>query len=83
MCSLELLSAAGFVNYFGRSMDVDNVTVSPVLLRKGETWLSLYGMGNIRDERLHRAFEKGKVKVLRPSVDTEKWFNLFVIHQNR
>jgi double-strand break repair protein MRE11 len=45
-------------------------------------------MGSVRDERLHRAFLSGKVKLLRPDnlpgvATREEWFNLFVMHQNR
>ena len=39
-------------------------------------------MSNVRDERLHRLFRDGGVKFQRPNIQTEDWFNLFVIHQN-
>jgi len=31
--------------------------IEPVLLKKGTTKLALYGLGNVRDERLARAFQ--------------------------
>lgn len=37
-CSLDLMSVAGFVNYFGKCSDVDNITVSPILVNSN-TWL--------------------------------------------
>ena len=37
----------------------------------------------MKDERLHRLFRSGKVRMLRPEEDTEDWFNLLVLHQNR
>lgn len=83
MCALDLLSISGLCNYFGRAKQIDDVTISPLLLRKGNTRLALYGLGNIRDERLYRTFVRRKVKVLRPCEDTDEWFNLMVIHQNR
>lgn len=44
----------------------------------------MYGLGFIREERLARAFqEPGQVKWLRPEEDRGKWFNIFVLHQNR
>ncbi|KAF0298650.1 Double-strand break repair protein mus-23 [Amphibalanus amphitrite] len=58
--ALELLSVAGLINYFGRCTDLREVQLSPVLLQKGRTRLALYGLGNIRDERLHRIFTGGK-----------------------
>ncbi|XP_013792884.2 double-strand break repair protein MRE11-like [Limulus polyphemus] len=83
LCSLDLLSVSGLINYFGKCTDLDNVKISPLLMQKGETKLALYGLGSIRDERLHRMFREGKVSMLRPREDSETWFNLFVVHQNR
>lgn len=83
LCALDILSCAGFVNHFGRSMSVEKIDISPVLLQKGSTKLALYGLGSIPDERLYRMFVNKKVTMLRPKEDENSWFNLFVIHQNR
>lgn len=80
---IDVLATSGLVNYFGKVTDLTNVRLSPVLLRKGRLLLALYGLGWIRDERLHRLFRESKVKMLRPREWTEKWFNLLVLHQNR
>ncbi|KAF9584172.1 Double-strand break repair protein mre11a [Lunasporangiospora selenospora] len=66
LCALDLLAMNGLVNYFGRSYEIDNVVVKPILLRKGTTRLALYGIGNIRDERLYQTFSRRNVKFLRP-----------------
>lgn len=79
---LDVLSVSGLVNHFGKVVNNEDITVNPVLLQKGTTKLALYGMGNVRDERLARTFRDGHVKFLRPNVYTDEWFNLFVIHQN-
>jgi double-strand break repair protein MRE11 len=51
---------------------------------KGETRVALYGLGFMREERLARSFQMpGQVVWLRPTEDKEKWFNIFVLHQNR
>jgi double-strand break repair protein MRE11 len=86
LSTLDLLSTTGLINYFGRCREVDDITVAPIILRKGNTHLALYGLGNIRDERLHRTFMAGKVKMLRPQEQQESpndWFNLMLFHQNR
>nr|XP_017510132.2 double-strand break repair protein MRE11 isoform X1 [Manis javanica]XP_017510133.2 double-strand break repair protein MRE11 isoform X1 [Manis javanica] len=83
LCALDILSCAGFVNHFGRSMSVEKIDISPVLLQKGSTKMALYGLGSIPDERLYRMFVNKKVSMLRPKEDENSWFNLFVIHQNR
>lgn len=81
-CSLDILQVAGLVNYFGRTPESDNIQVKPILLQKGNTKLALYGMSNVRDERLFRTFRDGKVKFFKPSVQQSDWFNLMAVHQN-
>ncbi|XP_036599229.1 double-strand break repair protein MRE11 isoform X2 [Trichosurus vulpecula] len=83
LCALDILSCAGLLNHFGRSMSVEKIDISPILLRKGSTKIALYGLGSIPDERLHRMFVNKQVTMLRPKEEENSWFNLFVIHQNR
>ncbi|KAF1817224.1 DNA repair exonuclease [Eremomyces bilateralis CBS 781.70] len=82
MSALDLLQVAGLVNYYGRTPEADNITIKPVLLQKGRTKLALYGMSNVRDERLFRTFRDGKVKFFQPSTQKNEWFNLMSVHQN-
>ncbi|KAF3925867.1 hypothetical protein ABW20_dc0104080 [Dactylellina cionopaga] len=82
LCALDILQVSGLLNYFGRTPENDNITVSPILLQKGTTKLALYGLSNVRDERLFRTFRDGKVKFLRPGAQTDEWFNLMAVHQN-
>lgn len=82
LAALDILQVSGLVNYFGRTPESDNIQVKPVLLQKGRTKLALYGMSNVRDERLFRTFRDGKVKFFQPSVQKEDWFNLMCVHQN-
>ena len=94
LCALDILSASGLVNYFGRqelpgeaSTDAEaresGIQVKPVLLKKGDTKLAMYGVGNIRDERFHAEMRKNRISMFRPAEDAESWFNLLLIHQNR
>ncbi|KAK3818073.1 MAG: double-strand break repair protein mus-23 [Linnemannia gamsii] len=85
LCALDQLAMNGLVNYFGRSQEVDNVVIKPILLQKGASRLALFGMGNIRDERLHQTFLRRNVKLMRPEEDEdeEPWYNMLVLHQNR
>ncbi|KAI9021901.1 Metallo-dependent phosphatase-like protein [Hyaloraphidium curvatum] len=83
LAALDILSMAGLVNYFGKSPTADEIQVTPLLMRKGDTKLAVYGLGNVRDERLYRTIVKGRMTFLRPEVDPDGWFNLLVIHQNR
>lgn len=81
-CSLDLLHAAGLVNYFGRVPEADNIHVKPILLQKGRTKMALYGLSNVRDERMHRTFRDNKVRFYRPNQQKNDWFNLLALHQN-
>jgi double-strand break repair protein MRE11 len=83
LSAMDVLSVNGLINYFGRVHNIEKVEVSPILLQKGKTKLALYGIGHVRDERLHKAFVKERVKMLRPADDAENWFNILVLHQNR
>lgn len=82
LAALDLLQVSGLLNYYGRTPESDNIEIKPVLLQKGRTKLALYGMSNVRDERMFRTFRDGKVKFFKPSVQKDDWFNLMSVHQN-
>ena len=46
----------------------------------GKTKIALYGIGNMKDERLNIAFENKRIKFKRPLKDTDDWFNILVLH---
>ncbi|XP_030369777.1 double-strand break repair protein MRE11 [Scaptodrosophila lebanonensis] len=83
LSSLDLLSTSGLVNYFGRWTDLTKLEINPILLRKGETQLALYGLSHINDARLTRLFRDFKVTMNCPGTAEEEWFHLMVVHQNR
>ena len=80
--ALDLLAMSGLINYFGRTPESDNIEILPLLLQKGRTKLAMYGMSNVRDERLYRTFRGGKVKFYQPGTQQSDWFQLMCVHQN-
>lgn len=82
LAALDILQMSGLINYYGRTPESDNILVKPVLLQKGNTKLALYGMSNVRDERLFRTFRDGQVKFFQPGTQKNDWFNLMSVHQN-
>ena len=79
----DLLQTVSLVNYFCKQSNVEEeIEVKPILLQKGTSKLALYGLGNIRDDRLYRMFQAKKVKFLSPP-ENSGYFNLMSIHQNR
>jgi double-strand break repair protein MRE11 len=51
-------------------------------LVKGNSKIALYGIGNLKDERLFLALQNKKVNFHRPD-DFKNWFNILIVHQNR
>ncbi|MFQ6641780.1 hypothetical protein Gotur_016118 [Gossypium turneri] len=92
LSAVDILSACNLVNYFGKMVlggsGVGQITLYPILIRKGSTAVALYGLGNIRDERLNRMFQTPHaVQWMRPEpqegCEVSDWFNILVLHQNR
>ncbi|MBA0660920.1 hypothetical protein Goklo_012860 [Gossypium klotzschianum] len=92
LSAVDILSACNLVNYFGKMVlggsGVGQITLCPILIRKGSTAVALYGLGNIRDERLNRMFQTPHaVQWMRPEpqegCEVSDWFNILVLHQNR
>lgn len=78
---LDVVAATGLVNYFGQIPQQDKIRLSPLLFQKGTTRLALYGLNNMRDERLQRIMRNGDVTFQKPK-DADSFFNLMCIHQN-
>lgn len=83
LAALDLLSTVNLVNYFGRQKIIDDISVYPILLQKNKVQAAIYGLGNIRDERLHRTWVNNKVQFMKPEQSEGEFFNIFVLHQNR
>ncbi|KAI8557735.1 hypothetical protein RHMOL_Rhmol04G0032800 [Rhododendron molle] len=92
LSAVDILSACNLVNYFGKMVlggsGVGQIALYPILIRKGSTSVALYGLGNIRDERLNRMFQTPHaVQWMRPEpqegCQVSDWFNILVLHQNR
>ncbi|KZT52600.1 DNA repair exonuclease [Calocera cornea HHB12733] len=90
LSAMDLLSATGLINYIGKSdlphsdetAPTEGLLVKPVLLRKGSTHLAIYGIGNVKDTRMHYELRSNRVRMYMPE-DDRAWFNLLLIHQNR
>ncbi|SPC66381.1 related to MRE11 - DNA repair and meiotic recombination protein [Ustilago sp. UG-2017b] len=67
----------------GGAFQEKGIRIKPVLLQKGQTKLALYGMGNIKDERMHFELRANRVRMYRPEEDPDSWFNILCVHQNR
>ena len=85
-----MLSVTGLVNYMGKiDLPVGDaeaqgrgIAVKPVLLRKGDSKLGLYGIGNVKDARMHFELRSNRVRMFMPK-DKDDWFNILLLHQNR
>ena len=68
MKSLSLLSVSQYFETTKHSIlctfkvtDLKHIKVRPILLRKGNVKIAIYGMSHVKDERLHRLFREEKV----------------------
>ncbi|KIY62380.1 DNA repair exonuclease, partial [Cylindrobasidium torrendii FP15055 ss-10] len=90
LCALDVLSVSGLMNYMGKidlpMSDVDapttGIAVRPVLLRKGNTYVGMYGIGNVKDQRMHFELRSNRVRMFMPK-NKDEWFNILLLHQNR
>ncbi|KAG6888769.1 meiotic recombination [Termitomyces sp. Mi166 len=90
LCALDVLSVSGLVNYMGKidlpisdaNAPTTGIAVRPVLLRKGTTYLGMYGVGNVKDQRMHFELRSNRVRMFMPR-DKDNWFNILLLHQNR
>eukprot|EP00127_Corallochytrium_limacisporum_P002467 Clim_evm24s128 gene=Clim_evmTU24s128 len=80
--SMEVLSRAGLINYFGKQEKTGKVVMRPILLEKNGVHIALYGLGSMPDERLYGMFVKGDVEWVAPP-EKDKYFKILVFHQNR
>ncbi|QIW99044.1 hypothetical protein AMS68_004562 [Peltaster fructicola] len=80
--ALDLLHTAGLLNYYGHVQEVDKIHVKPILMQKGSTKLALYGLSNVRDERLFQTFRQQKVTFFNPANSKRDWYNILSVHQN-
>lgn len=95
LCALDVLSVSGVLNYFGKidlspdeadSTSDKGIRIKPILLRKGNSHLAMYGVGNVKDARMHYELRSNRVKMYMPEggdVAEDDWFNMLLIHQNR
>lgn len=90
LCALDVLSVTGLLNYMGKidlpmsdaEAPTTGIAVRPVLLRKGNTHLGMYGIGNVKDARMHFELRSNRVRMFMPK-NKDDWFNILLLHQNR
>ena len=61
---MDMLASSGFVNYFGKVPNFDTLNFAPILLRKADNHVAIYGIGSMNDDRLFRLFEEEKVRTI-------------------
>lgn len=90
LSALDLFCTTGLINYFGRAKDLTHIDVHPIMIRKGDTHLALYGLSHVHDVRLARLFENEQVNIVLPNlkdIDPEciridELNNLSLLHLN-
>jgi double-strand break repair protein MRE11 len=87
LSTLDQLASNNYINYFGRQNSIQNLKITPFLIKKGEIKLAIYGIGHMKDERLNLAFENQTIRFEKPLDQSgrcdESYFNILVLHQNK
>lgn len=65
LAAMDLLAVSNLINYYGKADKVEDIEITPILIRKANTKIALYGLGAMRDERLNRMWNQKKVKFVR------------------
>lgn len=82
---LKILSNLKLINYLGNFniTDKEDLEVEPVILSKGSTRLNLYGLSNIKEERLNKLIRNNQLTFLTNDEVTPNGLNVLLLHQNR
>ncbi|KAG9508578.1 Double-strand break repair protein MRE11 [Fragariocoptes setiger] len=80
LCACQALASNGSLNYFGCfPRKNQEITISPLVLKKGEIKVAIYGLGFLPDALLKRKWERNQVHFATPP---ENSFTVLVLHQN-
>ena len=78
---LDQLQINNYLVYFGKVQNIQEIKVEPILLRKGNCRLAIYGIGHLRDERLNLALSRNKIEFVMPvENDGISYFKILVLH---
>ncbi|KAL7712030.1 Double-strand break repair protein [Entamoeba marina] len=80
---LDIVSTAGLVNYVNKAEELSedgHIILNPVLFKKGETGIALYGMSYRKNEEMNRLWLEKKVQI---SIPDGRWFKILLMHQDR
>lgn len=86
----DLLHASNYVNYFGKHINLmdeqgqKSMVIKPLIFNKKglDTKLAIYGLGYIKDFKLHEMFKRNLVVFEKPD-EMESTLCFFILHQNR
>ena len=48
LAALDILAVSNLMNCFGKCNQVDNIEITPILIKKQDTCVAIYGLGAIR-----------------------------------
>lgn len=85
LAALDILASCNLVNYIGKHDNIEEIEVRPLLFKKEDSFVAIYAVGNIRDERMNRLWKSKKFLFVQPTEEQgrSKFHCILVIHQNR
>ncbi|EJW04387.1 DNA repair protein (mre11) [Edhazardia aedis USNM 41457] len=79
---IESIAPTYLINYIGKHKNHNNLLIKPLLVHKNDVKVAIYGVGNVRDNRMYKIFMEGRIKYDRPE-DYSSYVNILLLHQNR
>ena len=81
----DLLAENKLINYFQKIHDQNDILLNPVIIKKKNTWVCIYGFQNILEVQFEIALQKNLIHFTKPIVDDENIFvyNILLLHQDR
>lgn len=80
--ALNIMQSANYLNYISGRFESDVLRLNPIVLKKQDTKIAIYGIGNMKEDKLNQMLLENKIIFERPE-NCKDYVFILVVHQNR
>ncbi|OMJ77611.1 hypothetical protein SteCoe_22784 [Stentor coeruleus] len=80
--ALNIMQSANYLNYISGIYESDVLKLNPIVLKKQDTKIAIYGIGNMKEDKLNQMLIGGKIIFEKPE-NCRDYVFILVVHQNR
>jgi double-strand break repair protein MRE11 len=80
--ALNIMQSANYLNYISGRLESDVLILNPIVLKKQDTKIAIYGIGNMKEDKLNQMLLENKIIFERPQ-NSKDYVFILVVHQNR